>query len=171
MVAVPIFGVGVEHREIELLFLGIEIDKQVVDFVEDFLRPSIRTIDLVNNDDGRQVRFERFAEHVPRLRKRTFTGVDEQHHAIDHFKRALDLASKIAVAGCVDDIDFYVVVKNGGIFCENGDAALAFEFVRVHDALDVVLVGAKRATLLQHGIDQRGLAVVDVGDDCDIANA
>ena len=32
-------------------------------------------------------------------------------------------------------------------------------------------IGAKRAALLQHGVDQRGLAMVDVGDNGDIANA
>jgi hypothetical protein len=31
-------------------------------------------------------------------------------------------------------------------------------------------VRAKRAALLQHGIDQRGLAMVDVRDDGDVAN-
>jgi hypothetical protein len=34
-----------------------------------------------------------------------------------------------------------------------------------------VLVGTKSAALLQHGVDQRGLAVVHVRDDGDIANA
>jgi hypothetical protein len=34
-----------------------------------------------------------------------------------------------------------------------------------------VLIGAKGAALLQHGVDQRGFAVVNVGDDGDIANA
>ena len=32
-------------------------------------------------------------------------------------------------------------------------------------------VGAESAALLQHGVDQRGLAMVDVRDDGDIANA
>jgi hypothetical protein len=33
-----------------------------------------------------------------------------------------------------------------------------------------MFVGAKRAALLQHGVNQRGLTVVDVGNNCDIAN-
>ncbi len=65
---------------------------------------------------------------------------------------------------------FDVVIKDGGVLGENCDAALALQFVRVHDPFDVMLVGAKRAALLQHGVDQRGLAVVDVRDDGDIAN-
>ena len=75
------------------------------------------------------------------------------------------------MAGGVDNVDLYVVIEDGGVLRQNGDAALALQFVGVHDALDVVLVGAKGAALLQHGVDQRGLAVVDVRDDGDIANA
>jgi len=47
--------------------------------------------------------------------------------------------------------------------------ALALEVVRVHDALLDVLVRGKGARLLQQFVDQRGLAVVDVGDDGDVA--
>jgi hypothetical protein len=35
----------------------------------------------------------------------------------------------------------------------------------------MVFVGTKGAALLQHGVDQRGLAVVNVRDDGDVANA
>ena len=33
-----------------------------------------------------------------------------------------------------------------------------------------VLVGAERAGLAEHGVDERGLAMVDVGDDGDVAD-
>ena len=59
---------------------------------------------------------------------------------------------------------------DGGVLGQNGDAALAFEVVGVHDAFGDVLVGAEDAGLVEHGVDQRGLAVVDVGDNGDIAN-
>ena len=134
-------GVRVEHGEIELLFLGVEVDEQVVDFVEHFLRARVGAVDLVDDDDRRQVRFERLAEHVARLRQRTFAGIDEQHDAVDHLERALDFAAEVAVAGRVDDVDFYVVIEDGGVLGQDGDAALALQFVRVHHALDVVLVG------------------------------
>ena len=75
------------------------------------------------------------------------------------------------MAGRVDDVDLYVVIEDGGVFRQNRDAALALQFVRIHHPLDMVLVGAERAALLQHGVDQRGLAVINVRDDGDIANA
>ena len=53
---------------------------------------------------------------------------------------------------------------------QDGDAALLFEVVRVHDALGDGLVGAEGAGLAEHGVDEGGLAVVDVGDDGDVAD-
>ena len=52
---------------------------------------------------------------------------------------------------------------------EDGDAALALEVVGIHRALGHALVLAEGAGLLQQAVDQRGLAVVDVGDDGDVA--
>ena len=56
-----------------------------------------------------------------------------------------------------------------GVLGENRDAALALQLVAVHGALGDPLVGAERAALVQQRIDQRGLAVVDVRDDGDVA--
>ena len=62
---------------------------------------------------------------------------------------------------------------HGDVLGQDGDAALALEVVGVEDAgvlppqLSLV---AELAGLAQHLIDQRGLAVVDVGDDGDIAD-
>ena len=58
---------------------------------------------------------------------------------------------------------------DGGVLGQDGDAALALEVVAVHRALGDALVGAERAALVQQRVDQRGLAVVDVGDDGDVA--
>ena len=60
--------------------------------------------------------------------------------------------------------------KERGVLGEDGDAALALEVVGIHDALDDGFVGAKNAALAEHGVDQGGFAVVDVGDDGDVAN-
>src|SRR5207244_3784331 len=51
------------------------------------------------------------------------------------------------------------------------NAALALDVVRVHHPLGDVLVRGKGARLLQQLVDQGGFAVVDVGDDGDIAKS
>ena len=161
--------VGVEHRKIELVLGRVEIDEQVVDLVQHFLRARIGPVDLVDDDDRRQPALERLAQHEPRLRQRPFRRVDEQHHAVDHRQRALHLAAEVGVARRVDDVDQHVVVVDGGVLRENRDAALALELGVVHGALGDPLVRAERAALVQQRVDERGLAVVDVGDDGDVA--
>ncbi len=69
----------------------------------------------------------------------------------------------------IDDVDLAAFEDDGRVLGENGDAALALQFVRIHHAFGHLLVGAEGAGLAQHGVNQRGLAVVDMGDDGDIA--
>ena len=61
-------------------------------------------------------------------------------------------------------------VADRGVLGQDRDALLALEVHRVHHALGDVLVGAEGARLPQHGVDQRRLAVVDVGHDGDVAD-
>jgi len=70
----------------------------------------------------------------------------------------------------VHNIDFCAGIEHGRVLGKNRDAALAFQIVRVHDALGDGLVVAERAALAEHGVNQRGLAVIHVGDDGDVAN-
>ncbi len=59
---------------------------------------------------------------------------------------------------------------DAGAFGQDGDAALALQIVGVHGALGHVLVLAHRAGLLEQLVHQRGLAMVDMGDDGDVAD-
>ena len=130
--------------------------------------PGVRPIDLVDHDDRGQPALERLAEHEPRLRQRSFRRVDQEHDPVHHRERPLDLAAEIGVARRIADVDQQVLVMDGRVLRENRDAALALEFVVVHGAFCHAFVGAERAALVQERIDQRGLAVVDVGDDGDV---
>ena len=58
---------------------------------------------------------------------------------------------------------------NGRILRENSDAALALEVGVVQRALGDPFVREKDAALAQQAIDERRLAVIDVGDDRDVA--
>ncbi len=61
------------------------------------------------------------------------------------------------------------MIVDGGVLRQDGDAALALEVGVVHRPLGDALIGSENAALMHEGIDERGLAVVDVGDDGDIA--
>ena len=78
-------------------------------------------------------------------------------------------AAEIGVAWGVDDVDARVLPLHRSGLGENGDAALALEVVGVHRALDLALVVAIDAGLLQQAIDESGLAMVDVSDDGDVS--
>jgi hypothetical protein len=74
------------------------------------------------------------------------------------------------VARRVDDVELDVAVAHRRVLGEDRDALLALEVHRVHHALVDVLVGPERAGLPEHRVDERGLAMVDVGDDGDVAD-
>ena len=60
-------------------------------------------------------------------------------------------------------------IVDGGVLRKNGDAALTLKVVGVHHAIHDLLIFTVDAALLEHLVDQRGLAVVDVRDNGDVA--
>ena len=163
-------GVAVDDRELDLLLVGVEVEEQLVDLVDDLRDARVGPVDLVDDEDHRQLRLERLAQHEARLRQRPLGGVDEQQHAVDHRQPALDLAAEVGVPGGVDDVELDVPVAQRGVLGEDRDALLALEVHRVEHARGDVLADAKGARLPQHRVDQRRLAVVDVRDDRDVAD-
>ena len=161
---------GENRREIELRLGRVERREQIEDLVVDRLSAGVGPIDLVDHDDRLQTLAQRLADDEFGLRHRAFGGVDQHQNPVDHAEDALDLAAEIGVAGRVDDVDPHVPPDDRGAFGEDRDAALALELVRIEGALGDLLVGAERAALAQHRIDQGRLAMVDMGDDRDVAN-
>ena len=56
-------GVGVEHREPNLVLVGVEVQEQLLDLVDDLGDAGVGAVDLVDHDDDRQARLERLAQH------------------------------------------------------------------------------------------------------------
>ena len=156
------------------MLVGVEVDKEVVDLVQHLGRARVAAVDLVDDHDGDEPQRQRLGEHEAGLGQRPLGGVDEQHDAVDHAQRALHLAAEVGVAGRVDDVDLDVVaglcgVADGRVLGHDRDPLLALQVHGVHDPLGDGLVGGERAALLEEGVDEGGLAVVDVGDDGDVA--
>ena len=162
-------GVRVDDRKVDLGLVGIQIQEELVDLVDHLADPSIGPIDLVHHQDHRQLRLERLAEHEARLGEGPLGGVDEEQHPVDHCQPALDLPTEVRMPGCVDDVELGLPVPNGGVLGEDRDPLLPLEIHGVHDPLGDVLPRAKRPGLPEHGVDERRLAVVDVGDDRNVA--
>ncbi len=98
-----------------------------------------------------------------------FRCVDEQQHAVHHFQYALDLSAEVGVTGGVDYIDLAAVIIHRSIFCHDRNTAFTLQVVRVHDPFLNLLIGPENAGLSEHAIEQRCLAMVDVGDNGDVS--
>ena len=59
--------IAVEHRKVELLVAGAEIDEEVVNLVEDFARAGIGAVDLVDHQYRNELGVHRLFEHEASL--------------------------------------------------------------------------------------------------------
>ncbi len=162
--------VRVEGRELGLLLGRAEIEEEVEGLVQHVVRAGLRPVDLVHDKDRAVASAERLAENELGLRHRAVDRVDEQQHAVDHVHDPLDLATEVGVTRRVDDVDLHAAVHDRGVLGHDRDSALPLEVIRVHDPLGHLLVLAEDVALTEHPVDERGLAVVDVGDDRDVAD-
>ena len=167
---VPGARVAVDDRELDLALVRVEVEEELVHLVDDLGDARVGPVDLVHDEDHRQPRLERLAQHEAGLGEGALAGVDEQQHAVDHRQPAFDLAAEVGVPGRVDDVDLRAPIADGGVLGEDRDPLLALQVAGVHDALGDVLVLAERSRLPEHRVDERRLAVVDVGDDGDVAD-
>ena len=133
-------------------------------------RAAARPVDLVDHHDGLEPEGQRLAGDEARLRHRTLDRIHQQQHPVDHRQHALDLAAEVGVPGGVDDVDARAAVLDGAVLGEDGDATLALDVVRIHDALAHALMRGEGAGLLEQAVHEGRLAVVDVRDDGDVAD-
>ena len=163
-------GVGVDDGELELFVRGVEVDEKVIDLVHHLADPRVRPVDLVDHEDRRQAQFQGLFEHEPRLGQGALRGVDEQKHAVHHLQRAFHFAAKVRMARRVHDVDLRVLVPHGRVLGHDGDAPLPLQVDIVHDPFLDPFIVPEGAALAKQGVHERGLAVVNVGDDGDVSD-
>jgi len=150
---------------------GVKIDKKVVDLVQHFLRAGIGAVNLVDDYDRRQVCFEGLAQYVAGLGSGPSLASTSSMTPLDHLERAFDFAAEVACGRAVHDVDFYVVIEIAVFLARMVMPRSAPVHFEIHDSFDVCSLERNVPLLLQDGVNQCGLAVVDVRDDSDIANA
>ena len=166
-----VHGGGVDHvlhGELELLVGGAEVGHEVERGVDGLLGVGRGLVDLVHHDHHGEARVDGVAQDEARLRHGALGGVHQQQRAVGHAQDALHLAAEVGVARGVDDVDLHALVLDGDVLRQDGDAALALLVVGVEHALLDLLVLAEGVGGLEHLVDERSLAVVDVGDDGDV---
>ena len=137
--------VAVDDRKLDLALVGVEVEEERVDLVDDVGDARVGAVDLVDDEDDGKSRLERLAEHEARLRQRALARVDEQQDAVDHRQPALDLTAEVGMARRVDDVDLHGAVADGGVLGQDRDPLLAFELPGIEDPLGDVLVRAEGA--------------------------
>ena len=160
---------GEDDRELQLLVGRAQLVEQVEGLVHDPVGACARAVDLVDHDNRPEAHRERLLGDEPGLRHRAVDRIDQQQHRIDHGQHAFDLAAEICVARGVNDIDAIVLPGDRGVFRQNRDSTLALLVVGIHHPLGQLLVRGEFAGLAQELVDQRGLAMIDVGDDGDVS--
>ena len=160
----------INDRKVEL-FLGCpELVEQIEGVSDHPVRTAAGTVDLVDHDDGLEAKSKGLARDETRLGHRALDRIHQQEDAVDHRQHALDLTPEIGVSRRVHDVDVRVAILDRTVLGQNRDAPFLLQIVAVHDAFRNRLVGREGPGLAQQLIDERGLAVVDVGDNGDVAN-
>src|SRR5205823_937210 len=103
----PQLGVGIEDGKIQLLFLRVEVNKKVVNFVQDFLWSRVGAVNFVDDHYRWKASFQGLTQYVASLWQRTFARIHQQHNPVNHLQSALNFATKVAVTGRIDDVDLY----------------------------------------------------------------
>ena len=165
--AVP--SCGVEKGRIELGVACVQVHEEFQDLVVHLPGARVGAVHLVDEDHRRQPERERLGRHEPRLRHGTLGGVDQQEHPIHHPQNALHLPAEVGVSRRIDDVDLGAAPQDRRVLGEDGDAALALQRIRVQDSLADFLAGAKDPGLAKHLVDQRGLAMIHMRYDGNVA--
>ena len=153
---------------------GVEPD-HVLDLLLDLVGLGGRQIDLVEHRHDLVVVVERLVDVGERLRLDALAGVDHQQRALAGGEAAVDLVGEVDVAGRVDQVEDIVlavaraVVEPHGLRLD-GDAALALDVHGIEHLLDHFARRSSPPVELDQPVGERRFAVVDVGDDREIAD-
>ena len=118
-------------------------------------------------DDG-EVVLEREVAVGEGLRLDALRRVDEEQRALARGQAARHLVAEVDVAGRVDEVQDVVVPVEPHVLRLDGDAPLPLEVHRV-EVLGPHVPRVDGAGELEDAVGERRLAVVDVGDDAEVA--
>jgi hypothetical protein len=132
------------------------------------------SVDLVQHRHNFQALLHRGVAVGHRLRFHALGRVHHQQRAFARGQRARDFIAEVHVAGGIDEVQLVGMAVFGLVgqryrLSLDGDAALALDRIRV-EHLRLHLTGLKATAKLDDAIGQGGLAVIDMGDDGEVAD-
>src|SRR5699024_11479231 len=117
----------IDNGKVQLLLGGTQFVEQIKGRNDGVIGPGTGSINLVDHHNGPQAQGQCLARHDARLRHGAFHRIHQQQYTIHHRQDALLLATKVCVAGRIDNIDVHAFVLHGAILGQNGNAALTFD--------------------------------------------
>ena len=148
--------------------------EQLGDLLGDALGLGAGQVDLVQAGDELEARVDGQVGVGQGLGLDALGGVDDEQRALARGEGARDLVGEVDVAGRVDEVQLVGLAVAGGVedadgLGLDGDPALALEVHGV-EQLGAHRPGVDGVRDLEDAIGQRRLAVVDVGDDREVAD-
>jgi len=148
--------------------------QQIRNLLGHHIRLSRRQVDLVDDRDDLQIVLQSHVEVGERLSLNALRRVHNQDGPFAGLQRPADFIGEIDVAGRIDQIHLVVLAAFGSIQHPHSrsldrHAALALQ-VHVIEHLLLHLTLRHRAGELQQAVGQRALAMINVGDDAEVAD-
>ena len=106
---------GKDHRELNLLLVRSELNKQIQHLVHNLVRTRHRPVYLIYYNDRFFAERKRFFQHESGLRHTALKRVHQQQNAVYHLKYPLHLAAEVGMSRGVDYIYLHAVIHNAGI--------------------------------------------------------
>ena len=147
---------------------------EVGDFVPALLDLRPGQIDLVQHRNHLEVGLEGQKKVGERLGLHPLAGVDDQDRPLAGGQRTRDFVAEVDVSGGVDQVEGVRAPIGGGVLHPHSveldrDPALPLQLVGV-EHLVAHLAAVERPGGFEQPVGQRRLAVVDVGDDAEVAD-
>ena len=147
--------------------------ERVLHFFEHFVDPGVRKVDFVDHRHDGQVMVHRGVGVGDRLGLDALKRVDQQHGALAAGQRTRNFVVKVDVPRRVDQVQLVLLAAELVLHRDrvrfDRDPPLPLQRHVVEQLLLHLALG-NGARQLQQPIGQRALAVVDVGDDREVAN-
>ena len=149
--------------------------QHVLELVHDRVGVGRRQVDLVEDRDEREVLAQGEMDVGERLGLDALGRVDDEDRALAGLQAVADLVGEVDVTRRVDEVEAVdEAVARGVLEADgarlDGDPLLALEVHRV-EHLAHHLAAVDRVRQLEQPVGERGLAVIDVGDDREVAQA
>ena len=143
---------------------------QLCDLVRRAVGIRLREVDLVHDRRDLEVVLDREVRIRERLRLDALRGVDDEQRSLARLERARDLVREVDVTGGVDQVQLVPLPGHAHGLRLDRDPALALEVHRVEHLLAHLALG-DGVGQLEDAVGERRLAVVDVRDDREVADA